>query len=283
MRLFLNNTPTVKQLTLAYAKDSITISGRIAATVQKVDHEHEVLARDLPEIKEGDVVDHAAPPPHSFDPVILPGRTTQEAVDAEDVQFSQTISFADLKALPGFACYSQLAFGVQFINGEVTLHETYSRSKATRKRETSMDKNHFYVLHITVPCAKVQSFDDCLVIATCDASAFGCDEEYRIFTTQAEFKAVVPTLTVDGPDVITQAGGKLTVLYAWPDGTPIVGAEVYAEPTAGYVNRQRVHTDRWGKAYFTVLPLALDKGEGFRVKFGFKHFSGKTEKVLSVS
>lgn len=282
MRLFLIDSPTVKTLKLVYAPDHIIVSGTVKP-VGAHGHEHTHETRVIEQTEPKDSGALASAPAHSFEPVILAGELSVIEPDVEDVVFSKTITFADLKALPGFAAHSQLALGIEFTTGEVTLHETFSRSYRTKKRTESMNKNHFYVLHVTVPSEAVSSFDDCMVFCTASKDAFTCADRFDTYTTQAELRAVVPTLKVEGPDAITPAGGRLVVTYAWPDGTPIVGAEVHSEVTAGYINRQRIHTNKEGKAYFTVLPLALDAGERFRVKFGFKHFTGKAEKVLTVS
>lgn len=288
MHVLLNNEATVKALKVVYAPDSITVSGRIAARGHGHEHEHHV-----PEVKtakyRGSDLDHPGREgynhveEHSFEPVYLPDHSINIEYDVEDIEFEKTISFDELKATPGFACYSQVTLGFHFTSGNVQLHEVFSRSKATKKRSEALEENHFYVLAILVPCANVASFDDCLVTIHCAKDALEFDGTFTELARIEDWRAAMPQMKVEGSDAITAAGGLLTVTYAWPDGTPIVGAEVHAEPTAGYVNRQRVHTDKSGKAYFTVVPLALDKGERFRVKFGFKHFTGKTEKTLTVA
>lgn len=274
MRVFLIDQATSKTLKLVYSSDSITLSGIVEAPGSSVAH---LSDEHTPPKVTGDSV----VPPHSFDTVVPEAAISTEPAP-ENKSFSITITFEDLKAMPGFACHSQALVAVNMLTGETELYEGFSRSYRTKRTDTAMKANWFTVMHIGIPSSAVESFDDCGVFAHSAADAFTFDGEYRTVSS-AEARALYAQLAITGPDNVVSAGSQFVVTYAWPDGTPIAGAEVWSETTAGYVNRRRAITDEHGQAKFSVLPLALDKGESVRLKFGFKHYSGKVQKILIVS
>jgi hypothetical protein len=271
----------VKSLKVEYTKDVLKVSGLVFSPVYGVTHEHDPGI--VGEIAENKDSPHVAPP-HSFEPAIHAGNLTN-TYEEKDVPFEMTIRWADISGKPGFADYTQFALEVHQHNGTLELLETFHKSKALKDHSAAMQPHHHYPLRIFVPCARAQSFDDCLVIAEAPGAGFsatGCT--FDTFDAATPYRGQNhPTLSIAGASNVIAAGGRFVVSYQWPDGTGIVGAEVHSEVTAGYVNRQRIHTDGAGKAYFTVLPLALDTGEHFRLKFGFKHYTGKVETTLVVS
>jgi hypothetical protein len=272
MRVFQIEQATVKALKLVYAPDAITISGVIAAPGSTVAH----LADDpvVPEPPK-------EVPPQSFDTPDHGTTTTAEAT-TEDKPFSRTITFDDLRAVPGFACHSQVMVAVNALNAEVELYEGFSRSYQTKNIASAAKDNHFSPMHIGIPSGAVASFDDCGLFVKCEKAVFEFDQPYPSFAPGGA-KSQYVALSVAGPDNVVAGGSQFVATYQWPDGTPVAGAEVFAESTAGYVNRRSGITDAQGQVRFTVLPLALDKGETFRLKFGFRHFTGKAEKLLVVS
>lgn len=274
MRVFHIDQPTVGKLKLIYTPEAITIIGTVGTPASQVVH----LA-DTPEPVAVDA-DHVVPP-QSFD---APDHGTETNSESRVVEttFNRTITFDELKAMPGFACHSQAMFAVSALNAQVDFYEGFSRSYHTKNVAAAAKENSYSPLHIGIPCGRATSFDDCGIFVKCAKEAFEFDQPYQSFAP-GEAKKEYVRLSIDGPDNVVAGGSKFVVTYAWPDGTPVAGAEVFAEPTAGYVNRRSQRTDAQGKATFTVVPLALDKGETFRLKFGFRHFTGKAEKTLVVS
>lgn len=55
---------------------------------------------------------------------------------------------------------------------------------------------------------------------------------------------------------------------------------IYVETTAGYVNKQRVISNPSGT--ISVRPLDLNPGDEFKVKFGWRHYTGVSETKIKV-
>ena len=271
MRVFLIDQPSVESFKLVYTPEAITVSGVVKTPGSQVVHLADEPDTAVPE----------AVPAQSFDTPDH-GTTTKTDENLQDTVFSRTITFDEIRALPGFACHSQIRFGVNMLTGVLEVYEGFSLSYQTKNPKSANKDNHFSPMHIGVPSAAAKSFDDCGLFVHCAKEAFEFDGTPTLLAP-GEGRAQYVGLTIDGPDNVVAGGSQFTVTYQWPDGTKIAGAEVWAETTAGYVNRRSAKTNEQGQATFTVLPLALDKGEQFRLKFGFRHFTGKVDKTLTVS
>ena len=90
-------------------------------------------------------------------------------------------------------------------------------------------------------------------------------------------------LSTDTLDLAPDAYGTVTAQLVDGSGRSIkdAEAEIYIEATGGYLPQQRATTSK-GKTQFRIGALGLDVGESFRVKVGFRHFSGVAEVKVRV-
>jgi hypothetical protein len=90
-------------------------------------------------------------------------------------------------------------------------------------------------------------------------------------------------LAADTLDLAPESYATVTARLVTSAGKPIrdADAELYLEHTGGYLPKLRVMTER-GKASFRVGALGLEPGDTFRVKAGFRHYSGIAEVKVRV-
>jgi hypothetical protein len=90
-------------------------------------------------------------------------------------------------------------------------------------------------------------------------------------------------LSTDAIDLAPDAYGTVTAQLVDGTGKAIrdADAELYLEPTGGYLPKQRISTEK-GKAKFRVGALGLEVGDSFRVKVGFRHFTSVAELTVRV-
>jgi hypothetical protein len=90
-------------------------------------------------------------------------------------------------------------------------------------------------------------------------------------------------LSTDTLDLAPDAYAIVTARLVTSAGKPIrdADAELYLEHTGGYLPKLRV-TTMDGEARFRVGALGLEPGDSFRVKAGFRHYSGVAELAFRV-
>ncbi|MGJ4927458.1 hypothetical protein ACQR1K_09955 [Bradyrhizobium sp. HKCCYLRH3095] len=90
-------------------------------------------------------------------------------------------------------------------------------------------------------------------------------------------------LTADSLELKSDAYATVTARLVDVTGSEITDAdaELHLEATGGYLPKQRVVTQQ-GRAQFRVGALGLLAGDAFRVKTGFRHFSGVSELTFRV-
>ena len=90
-------------------------------------------------------------------------------------------------------------------------------------------------------------------------------------------------LSTNTIDLAPDAYGTVTAQLVDGTGKTIrdADAELYLEPTGGYLPKQRIATEK-GKAKFRVGALGLEVGDSFRVKVGFRHFTSVAELTVRV-
>jgi hypothetical protein len=78
--------------------------------------------------------------------------------------------------------------------------------------------------------------------------------------------------------------GIVTTQLIDPDGNPITDTdtEIFFETTGGYLPKQRLMT-QGGEAELRIGTLGLAPGDTFRVKAGFRHFTGVCELTVQVT
>ena len=98
---------------------------------------------------------------------------------------------------------------------------------------------------------------------------------------QKPFAEIV--LSTNTIDLAPDAYGTVTAQLVDGTGKTIrdADAELYLEPTGGYLPKQRIATEK-GKAKFRVGALGLEVGDSFRVKVGFRHFTSVAELTVRV-
>jgi hypothetical protein len=82
-----------------------------------------------------------------------------------------------------------------------------------------------------------------------------------------------------------QAGQSVDLTVSVQDGDGVlqddVTATVYLEALSGYLPKTRLSVT--GQATFRVIALGLDAGDSIRIKAGFRHFPGATEKTITAA
>jgi len=90
-------------------------------------------------------------------------------------------------------------------------------------------------------------------------------------------------LIADTLDLAPETYATVTARLMTSAGKPIrdADAELYLEHTGGYLPKLRVATES-GEARFRVGALGLEPGDSFRVKAGFRHYSGVAELAFRI-
>lgn len=93
-----------------------------------------------------------------------------------------------------------------------------------------------------------------------------------------------PVLSLVGPDVVAaESDAEFTVSMTWEDGSVIPhDSEIYIDSTGGYVPLCRLKLGE-GAGKFRVRALGLRSGESFKVKVGWRYFTGAAEKTVTVA
>ncbi len=93
-----------------------------------------------------------------------------------------------------------------------------------------------------------------------------------------------PVLSLVGPDVVAaDSDAEFTVSMTWEDGSVIPhDSEIYIDSTGGYVPLCRLKLGE-GAGKFRVRALGLRSGESFKVKVGWRYFTGAAEKTVTVA
>ncbi len=144
-------------------------------------------------------------------------------------------------------------------------------------------------LQIYVPFASCD-FDDCSfsvalhrdfgIVGNLDP---GIEVTYADVLRGAQKPFAEIALSTNTIDLAPDAYGTLTAQLVDGAGKAIrdADAELYLEPTGGYLPKQRIATEK-GKAKFRVGALGLEVGDSFRVKVGFRHFTSVAELTVRV-
>ncbi len=161
----------------------------------------------------------------------------------------------------------------------------YAASATTRNdpRQQALRDGWNYPLHIFVPTADSSFLDSSIIVYVHPVLGFTCNRPTteKIWTGQPLVDR--PTLALDAPIRIPADGtvrcGLRLLDHA---GKPLARSpEVFLEATGGYLPRPRVPLVA-GKGAFAVSALGLVAGERFKVKAGFRHYSGIAEHWFEV-
>ena len=161
--------------------------------------------------------------------------------------------------------------------------------KGTAKRAAAQRRQHDVVL-VFMPFADAP-FTDCSIVVRTgpDGAVFGNVGEFE------EKPGLLGDFVNDlRPAIRLKSGGgdipaetrEVTVVEIFDPMTGAAitdsGATLFLETTGGYLPRQRVKVAADGTAAFPVMALGLDAGETFKVKVGFKQYTGMLDVPFSV-
>ncbi|MDL2058370.1 hypothetical protein MUN46_011725 [Mesosutterella sp. AGMB02718] len=92
-----------------------------------------------------------------------------------------------------------------------------------------------------------------------------------------------PVLALSGPESTEEdKDAEFSVSMSWEDGTAIEhDSEIYIDSTGGYVPLRRLELSN-GVGKFRIRALGLKAGESFKVKVGWRYFTGAAEKTVLV-
>ncbi|MDR9847004.1 hypothetical protein [Herbaspirillum huttiense] len=139
--------------------------------------------------------------------------------------------------------------------------------------------------HVFVPHAGVSSFEECNVMVATTGSVKSNVPFLEIENSRADWTIPKYDMKITGPAKLsTGQTGTFNLQFLGFDGKPAKApALVYVETTAGYLPLARVQLDENGQGSFKVRADLIDPGTTFKVKVGFKYFSGLAETVVEVT
>jgi hypothetical protein len=164
--------------------------------------------------------------------------------------------------------------------------ETYNRKSMTG-RDAEIE-NAVILLTCYSRFKQPTSFNQCrLALSYPAATKFDCnltaDQDISNLTSAdrlADLAAYQPSIAITGNNQIAAGNTQVFQLQFVDPETlaPLANysANVYIEHTGGYVNKQRVLVTPAG-ANVTVRALDLDPGDQFKVKVGWRNYSGVSE------
>ena len=97
-------------------------------------------------------------------------------------------------------------------------------------------------------------------------------------------RRALPSLRLDAPATLASNETVAVNLRVVDSRGRLVGdvaPEVYLESTGGYLPHRRVRVEN-GAGSFRITALGLEPGERFRIKAGYRHFSGVAEAEIAV-
>lgn len=194
------------------------------------------------------------------------------------------ISRDDLRQRADFADFSLYAIGLDLAGnrwGEP--FNTYAVTKATKETQHALALAMGVILpvHIFIPTMDCD-FTECGILVHVHPD-LGLTSD-----VPAEIRSAAPlidriTLRLTAPAEVV-AGGTARCVVDVLDGTGTPFARdcmVYLESTGAYLPKQRIGVIA-GRADFDAVALGLVAGDAFRIKAGFKHYSGVTDATIAV-
>ncbi len=137
----------------------------------------------------------------------------------------------------------------------------------------------FRTCDLTDCCFRFTLHPDYGLVGDVDAGA-----EHTAADIPAIGRRALPSLRLDVPATLAPGGtASVEVRVVTGRGRLIADAalEVHLEAIGGYLPQRRVRIEG-GRGAFRVIALGLETGERFRVKAGFRHFSGVAEAEIRI-
>ena len=154
-----------------------------------------------------------------------------------------------------------------------------TESKRHREHNKRMDETSS--IKLIVPAASLDSSKWLMHVACHPDYPLAINsptEELGLYET---IEAYMPTLQAQQSATVAP-NGTVSVAVSIQNLDQSAEAEIYALSSGGYMPVTRILTDSH-QATFRISALGLESGESFKVKFGFKHYSGLASTVINVS
>ena len=198
------------------------------------------------------------------------------------------VAYADLRRRPEFSDHGLWGFPLQEHDFRQPLGLPFNRAAETlltkRTREESLRRQENVPLRLLVPFRN-SAFSDCtLHVATHPDLPLVVDGTPEKMDLQESVAGAMPVLRLLPVELVVPANGYgvAEVTVTDRDGQVLPAAcDLYLEETGGYLPRRRIAVAE-GLAAFKVGALGLEAGEAFRVKVGFRHFSGLADLNVTV-
>ena len=190
------------------------------------------------------------------------------------------VTYDDLRLRPEFSDHGLWAMPLREHDFRQPFGVPFNRAAETlvtkRTREESLRRQENVPIRLLVPFRN-SAFSDCtLHVATHPDLPLVVDGTPEKMDLQDSIARAMPVLRLHPSELTVPADGYgvAEVRVTDRDGRVLPAfCELHLEETGGYLPRRRVAVAD-GRASFKVGALGLEAGEAFRVKVGFRHFSG---------
>jgi hypothetical protein len=198
------------------------------------------------------------------------------------------VAYDDLRQRPEFSDHGLWALPLREHDSRRPLGLPFNRAAETlvtkRTREESLRRQENVPVRLLVPFRN-SAFADCtLHVATHPDHPLVVNGTPEAMDLQESIARAMPVLRLHPSEltVPTDGYGVAGVAVTNRDGRVQPAAcDLYLEETGGYLPKRRIQVVD-GRAAFKVGALGLDAGETFRVKVGFRHFSGLADLNVTV-
>ena len=222
------------------------------------------------------------------DRIVVNGRNACNVQEgAEPIPMPEmAIELAALKARRDWSDFALWLVGADYVANQLfPPFNLYAASANTRNdpQQQAQRDGWNYPIHIFVPTADSSFLDSSIIVYVHPELGFTCNRPSAEKAWTGQPLVDRPTLVLDAPDRL-HADGTVRCGLRLLDhaGKPLTRSpEVFLEATAGYLPRPRVPLVA-GKGVFAVSALGLVAGERFKVKAGFRHYSGIAEHWFEV-
>jgi len=196
------------------------------------------------------------------------------------------VDLADLRARRDWSDFALWVVGVDFYANRCfepfNLYALTAATKYDPQQQAQRDRRS-YPIHIFVPTAE-SDFLDCSIVAYAHPE-LGLTSNLPVVPRAWTGKPLVdrPGLRLSGPATITANGtARIAIDLLDHRGEPFTRrCDIFLETTGGQIARPRLQLEA-GQGSVAVQASALEPGERFKVKAGFRHFSGVAEHWFEV-
>ncbi|MBF0354976.1 MAG: hypothetical protein HQL43_07060 [Alphaproteobacteria bacterium] len=196
------------------------------------------------------------------------------------------IDLSALKARRDWSDFALWLVGFNYRDNRVfapfNLYAVSAGSKNDPSQQALTD-GRSYSIHIFMPTADSTFLDASFIVYVHPQIGLTCNLPVAEKAWTGQPLVDRPSLAIDAPLEILSGGTVSCVLRLLDHKGKVLkkSPDVYLETTAGYLPRLRVPLTA-GRGDFPVSALGLAPGDSFKVKAGFKHYSGVAEHVFQV-